>query len=198
MIASFPVGHSFHGGCGKYGSRRWAVENDGAAGGLIAQRLFRAGVIKGRKLFTAEFHVLRLQAAMAVDPVADFGRVEAQERLRALGVRHQRMPRIVEDRSGVKAEHSAVGHTNTIAWDDAGEKRARREARAVDDKVLSRLAQLLEFLDVRDDFATRVVNDVDFCECRSRDEGRRERAERQPAIACLEPLTRSPDDCQLL
>ncbi len=64
-----------------------------------------------------------------------------------------------------------------IAWDDAGEERARRKARAVDDKVLSGLAQLLEFLDVRDDFATRIVNDVDFCERRGRDEGRRERAE---------------------
>jgi len=41
--------------------------------------------------------------------------------------------------------------------------------------MLSRRAQFLEFLDVRADFAARIVNDVDFCERHSRDEGRRER-----------------------
>ena len=87
------------------------------------------------------------------------------------------MPRIVEIRGGVEAEHSAAGHTNMIAWDDAGEQRARRKARAIDDKVLSRLAQFVEFLDVLPDFAARIVNDVDFCERRSRDEGRRECAD---------------------
>ena len=70
-----------------------------------------------------------------------------------------------------------------IARDDAGEQRARREARAVDDKVLSSVAQFVEFLDVLADFAARIVNNVDFCERRSRDECRRERAD-QPATAC--------------
>jgi hypothetical protein len=88
----------------------------------------------------------------------------------------QRLPRFVEIRGGVEGEHSAVGHTNMIVWDDAGEQRARRKARAVDDNVLSRLAQLVEFLDVLANFAARIVNDVHFCERRSRDEGRRERS----------------------
>jgi hypothetical protein len=103
----------------------------------LPQLLFRTGIVKGRELFTTQRNVVRLQAAMAVDPVADFWRVEAQERLRALRVRQQRPPRIVEIRGGVEGEHSAVGHTNMIAWDDAGEQRARRKARAVAPVVMA-------------------------------------------------------------
>src|SRR6202042_2678490 len=45
------------------------------AGRLVAHVLFRAGVVERRELFAAQSHDLRLQAAMALDPVADFRRV---------------------------------------------------------------------------------------------------------------------------
>ena len=84
-----------------------------------------------------------------------------------------------------------------IAWDDAGEQRARRKARAVDDQVLTGLAQLFECVDVLADFIARIVNDVDFCERRSRDERRHERADHGSLPSHVQAShPRSPDHCQ--
>src|SRR5579863_4159237 len=96
-----------------------------------------AEIVERRELAAAERFDLRGQAAMPVDPAADFRRIKAHHQARAGAGRHQRAPGVVIIGRRVEPEYGSPGHAHMVMRNEPGEQGAGGEAGPIDDQALA-------------------------------------------------------------
>ena len=84
--------------------------------------------IERREIAAVHGHEVRRQPAMAIDPGADFRRIEPHQAPSACSSRHQRARNIVVIGRSVETQHGSLGDADVTARHDASQQRARRQA----------------------------------------------------------------------